>query len=159
MDIFRERVQATERYLRYLEESFSSNWWLHRDNWIDADDWLLRLVLIHPDHFFDIEPSRDVCPVRGRRKFNSEPGISDKECGCKEIWGYNCPIHSGGQAMAADHLFPFSFGGPTLATNKVYLCSRHNSMKGSDLHCFPWESGEPSWLPALLGRAASLKNN
>lgn len=157
MDVFRVRVQATEKYLKYLEESFLPNWWVHRTNWIKADDWLGRLALIHPDHFFDIEHLRDSCPVRGVRKFPIEPGMSDKECGCKDVWGYSCPIHSGGQAIAADHLFPFSFGGPTLASNKLYLCSRHNLMKGSDLHCFPWELGEPRWLSALLERAASLK--
>ena len=48
-------------------------------------------------------------------------------------------------AMEYDYLFPFALGGPTIARNRVPLCREHNAIKGSDVHLFPWEQGEPPW--------------
>ena len=157
MDIFRVRVRATEGYLKILEHSFSVEWGLQFELLRRADDWVAELALIHPEHFFDIKNSQNNCLVRGGRYFEKELAMSARKCGCDRVWEYDCPIHAGGESLAADHLFPFSFGGPTKPSNKIYLCARHNAMKGSDLHFFPWEKGRPDWLKSLVKTVAELK--
>jgi hypothetical protein len=79
-----------------------------------------------------------------------DPGAADMGCSCSLIWGYPC--HLTRPQVVADHVFPYSFGGPSTGDNKIFLCGLHNSVKGADIHLFPWERGEPIWLNPLLSR-------
>ncbi len=36
------------------------------------------------------------------------------------------------------------------------LCSVHNRMKSADIHVYPWEMGEPSWLIHILGNIQTI---
>jgi hypothetical protein len=158
MDILRQRVLFTERYLKELERSFSAHWTDAHKALQPSGDWVAKLAFIHPEHYRDIAFSGADCLVRGVRGFAKEAAMSAKRCGSDVIWDYRCPIEPDGSTMSADHLFPHGFGGPTLASNKIYLCARHNAMKGSDLHCFPWEKGAPTWLDETLNLLAKLKS-
>jgi hypothetical protein len=40
--------------------------------------------------------------------------------------------------------------------NIVWLCPRHNHIKGSDIHFYPWEVGWPPWLSKQLERVARV---
>ena len=115
-------------------------------------------MLVHPDHYRDIPFIGADCSVRGARSFAKEAAMSAKRCGSEFIWDYLCPIEPDGSTISADHLFPYGYGGPTLASNKIYLCARHNAMKGPDLHCFTWEKGPPIWLDETLSLLARLKS-
>ena len=77
------------------------------------------------------------------------------KCRSMLLWGYECPFEDINQ-LAADHCFPYSLGGPTLATNKIYLCKWHNQIKAGDIHIFPWELGEPQWLLPMIDRIKRL---
>lgn len=158
MNAFTERINQTRNYLELLERSFAKDWASAFRAAGKSCDWKTRIVLIHPEHYsVEINDSYE-CPIRGPRAFSVEIGLQNRACGARIVWGYDCPFgnnHSRG--LAADHLFPYSFGGPTLATNKIYLCNEHNNMKSSDLHFYPWEGPEPVWLSEVLRRVAKLK--
>jgi hypothetical protein len=110
------------------------------------------LALAHPRHFSSI-PEQSA--IRGPRFFAER--TSAEWCGCQSvlIWGYPCPLED--VTCEADHLFPYEAGGPTWASNRVWLCTTHNHVKSSDIHLFPWECGTPDWLaPRLAVVAAHL---
>lgn len=137
-----------QQYLSFVDESDTWNWGNHYSRFKDGSLGICQaLALAHPKHYGTNDPAR----VRGPRAFASEAGLAGIRCGSSRIWGYECEraLTSG---LAADHLFPFSFGGPTLASNKLYLCARHNMCKAGDVHLFPWEEGEPPWLVEVLER-------
>ncbi len=91
--------------------------------------------------------------IQGGRSFARVVGLT--RCEAKVLWGYDCQLD--GSEMHFDHLFPHSFGGPTVAGNRMTLCSLHNSAKGSDIHVFPWEN-QPNWLESHLELMARLIN-
>lgn len=118
-------------------------------------NWLYRLAAIHPKHYSEFAPlTGSSCPVRGPRSMPIDAGVRSAGCCCHVIWGYPC--HFEHPMLAADHLFPFSFGGPSSGANKIFLCSLHNQSKGSDIHLYPWELGEPQWLSPLFQRVERI---
>jgi hypothetical protein len=140
------RIAHARRYIEALEWSQGVRWPEEYQRYVAGNLEVEEAVaLAHPMHYGPNSPER----VRGQRSFGGEPGLSARPCGAERLWGYTCPrIHE--SALAADHLFPYALGGPTLGTNKLYLCSFHNQVKTSDIHLYPWEEGEPPWLAATL---------
>jgi hypothetical protein len=104
------------------------------------------MALIHPEHY---KHSEAAVSIRGPRHFDVELVHSGVQCGAVRLWGFSCGVTVEGR-VCGDHLFPYSMGGPTVATNKMLLCAVHNRMKSSDVHVFPWENGEPVWLSQVL---------
>ena len=93
--------------------------------------------------------------IYGSRNFKSKinHGIT---CQSESIWGYRCCFEE--TEIHRDHYFPFSKGGPTDVNNQLFLCKTHNELKGSDLHGFNWEEGEPLWFPKTLSRIVQTFN-
>jgi len=92
--------------------------------------------------------------AQGSRTFPSL-AIPDAACDAAVIWGYPCDLARMSRTQS-DHLFPYALGGPTIAANRLRLCQVHNRVKGTDVHLFPWESGEPAFLSRHLERLARL---
>lgn len=151
------RIGRAHEYLCALAASFERPWAEAVRQARAGEDWLPLLALAHPDHYKECERYlreyhvQRICPVRGARSFEMEVGLDTLACAAERIWGYACPI-ARSDKPAADHLFPFSLGGPTLASNKVHLCRWHNQIKAADIHVYPWELGQPPWLDDVLKR-------
>ncbi len=133
-----ERYVAAIRYLKAVEESLQLGWSeFYSLGRTEVSD---KLALIHPDHFSSLDLPKGISidliqrKIQGLRKF---PHTSPRICRSDLIWGYRCEFSGDFQQ---DHLFPYSLGGPTLASNRVHLCRYHNMVKSSDIHCYPWES-------------------
>ena len=77
-----------------------------------------------------------------------DPLRFSEPCESARLWGYPCPFE--GAQSAADHLYPKSLGGPTVAENRLTLCRWHNTAKSMDVHIFPWEEGVLVWVPRIL---------
>lgn len=153
------RAEVGRKYLKAVEWSISIGWSdAYNDSKCD-DAWFRRMALIHPDHyrFFEEYEQRKraangVCPIRGRRNFESDAG--SLECQSNIVWGYVCDLEQ--YQIVNDHQFPYSLGGPTLASNKIYLCKLHNALKAADIHFFKWECEEPIWLDTIICRIGKL---
>jgi hypothetical protein len=104
------------------------------------------LAMIHPDHYADRVNQELIC---GPRVFSAEVVRKGGSCASLQLWGYECPL---GVANDADHLFPYSCGGPTDPRNLVLLCRTHNRMKNDDVHVFPWEQAMPTWVADVVER-------
>jgi hypothetical protein len=155
--MFEYRICCTQEYIASLELSLQSNW-LNQYEMCCRSTLSLphAFALIHPWHYSQDSTQLRVNGVRGSRSFPKEVGMTSLLCASELIWGYKCS-RSLGKEVQADHLFPYSLGGQTVASNKVYLCSLHNQMKSNDIHIFPWENGEPVWLSNCLEMIARIK--
>lgn len=142
-----------QRYVSFLSRVSISNWQQYygqyHQNKLDLAE---SMALIHPRHY---EHMRTTNQIRGDRAFPKEQGMTSIGCSADVIWGYSCSIELT-TVVCADHLFPYSLGGPTVSNNKLYLCEFHNQLKGNDIHIYPWERGEPEWLKDLLLRINRL---
>jgi hypothetical protein len=116
----------------------------------------VRMALLNP-RFYESLGFSGVCRIRGSRQFSSVEKSIQGKCQSITLWGYDCPTSEG--TLEADHIFPFAFGGVTVATNKAYLCSSHNRCKGADFHAFPWELSEPAWVQSTLLNIASFRKS
>lgn len=151
MDLIAKRFECAQEYLEILEGSFKLDWETLYVNVITHSNWVYRLSAIHPRHYQDyVRSEPHCCPVRGMRGMAIDGGAKVGGCQCRLVWGYDCSFDK--LRLEADHLFPYSFGGPSAGQNKIYLCTLHNQAKGSDIHLYQWELGEPVWLSAVLER-------
>lgn len=140
------RQQAVLQYLKRLQECLHLTW---REAAVGSRTLVDSLVLINPNWLpddYDRELALNLVPFRGAR--------SPYPCQSRLIWGYECPLTD--EAVEADHLFPRSLGGPTVAANQLPLCRIHNAWKCADLLAFPWENGEPLWLDDQLTTVRQL---
>ena len=145
------RVTACRAYLAALTKYRHCDWTTTHAVFKRGEMTLAEaFALAHPEHY-----SGHILEVRvrGPRTFPPLPTAVEAECGSRLIWGYECSLPGG---FAADHIFPWSLGGPTDPTNRVTLCTTHNQLKGSDVHAYPWERGRPTWLEPLLDRVAQV---
>lgn len=148
------RLQAGAAYLAALENSAYWDWF---EKYAVLEKGQLSVVealaLVHPQHYQELDTD---LRIRGPRQFNQEAAMSSIGCQAEFLGGYPCqrPV---GSVVAADHLFPYSLGGPTVGSNKVYLCRLHNQMKSNDIHLYPWERGLPVWLLQTAAAVAKLK--
>ena len=152
-------------YLRCYEESLGVSWLrAYEKKWTPSwlpvtSTWIARMALIHPSHYE--KPLQGAkCSVRGNRTFGKSRGDRRGQCCAEALWGYSCALTVGELAeLHYDHVYPWSFGGPDLPSNIQLLCKMHNELKGSDLHVFPWERGEPSWVSLMLAKIQSDRTN
>jgi hypothetical protein len=150
MDAFTldSRLKVAQAYFVALELSFFTPWKQQHASYLAGHLALPEaMALLHPDHYAAWDYTDR---IRGGRVFKPEASQYGLQCGASHIWGYQCSRND----LAADHVFPYSLGGPTTSTNKLLLCTRHNTAKSSDIHFYPWEQGEPPWLESTLGNIA-----
>jgi hypothetical protein len=135
-----------------LERSFAQDWMAAYQVYCRGESSLPEaMALLHPEHYAGHAAQATIC---GQRAFAREPGVGAYVCRARTIWGYDCAR----KGDEADHMFPYSLGGFTVAANKIYLCSLHNRLKSADVHLFMWEGSEPPWLSAALRQIASIKS-
>lgn len=156
--LFEYRIQCTQKYLSFLEDSLALNWekqyFLYQSKQLSLP---YAFVLVHPWHC-ELLTSQDIKTIYGARTFQKEVGLTGMQCLSETIWGYKCSHSRQSKSIVqADHLFPYSLGGPTISSNKIYLCKFHNQMKSNDIHFYPWERGEPAWLATHLQEIAKRK--
>ena len=108
-------------------------------------DVVSALLLAHPMW----RTAESKIAVQGPRHFEDSESARFGQCQAHLLWGYACSL-GGANGIQFDHLFPRSLGGPTVVGNRLSLCRFHNAGKAGDVHFFPWEIGEPSWLAQLL---------
>lgn len=151
------RILMGREYIISIDSSQSIDWetqyLLYRQNALSLPE---SLALLYPIHY---ESKNNSQSIRGPRGFPGERSLSSMKCQANDIWGYPCPLDSTRISVVADHVFPYSLGGPTNSDNKTYLCEFHNQLKGNDIHFFPWEKGEPTWLKTTLNRIQVLRKN
>ncbi len=151
----KNRIERGEEYLLALEESRSREW---REILAEYDGGRLALpqamALVHPDFYKERETEVGQS-IRGPRRFSTTASRPVAGCMADRIWLSACPLENL-YDVHADHLFPYSLGGPTLAENQLFLCPVHNRAKASDIHLFPWELGEPDWLRRQVDRIRNL---
>jgi hypothetical protein len=104
------------------------------------------LALIHP-----LNISGNQAAICGPRQFAADPAYRFQVCQCELYWQLKCE-HRESPHLYADHVFPYSLGGPTVPENRMMLCGVHNRMKSNDIHFFPWERGLPVWFASVLTR-------
>lgn len=153
-DLLVARVEAARRYFAFLEKTRDMTWAalheMYRRRELEPPE---AMALVHPRYYEEL--GRAAESVRGPRGFEKFGAITGRRCEAERIWGYLCPS-LGTEPLCADHQFPYSLGGPTVAQNIRYLCQAHNRMKSTDIHFYPWEAGAPQWLPDAVGRVHRL---
>jgi hypothetical protein len=157
-EIINFRIKQGCEYLKLLDKAlFERGYW----NWTDKYKvfcsrslaQLEKYILIHPYFYQDFGESFN---PRGSRDFSSESDQQYAECVSERFWGYDCFLRKG-STCESDHVFPYSYGGPTVPGNKKFLCKEHNKFKSNDVHLYPWEEPEPNWLSELIHRIAEKK--
>lgn len=145
------RLRTGLEYLMAVRRSLSLSWKENFERFGRSSSWIERLASAHPAHYEQsLSVTATACPVRGKRTMHLDAGAQGISCQSHLLWGYRCPYAD--EPLEADHLFPYSWGGPSLGTNKIFLCKMHNRCKASDIHLYPWELGEPPWLKGVLQR-------
>jgi hypothetical protein len=145
-----DRVSFGRRYVELLAQPGWSNWLKGYERFCAGHlDTVEVFSLLHPDW----RASWPLESLQGPRRFAlADAGIGGlKPCQANVIWGYDCTRQSDDPTQV-DHMFPYAFGGATVAGNRLELCRVHNSVKAHDIHLYPWEKGVPSWVTPLLKR-------
>jgi hypothetical protein len=151
IDEIHKRIKAGEKYHLTVDHFLGNYSFLElHAKWEKLDN-IEKHAAINPNLYEEIILSE----VLGSRAFSS--GIIQKtsKCMAEFVWGYPCKFE--GRGLQADHLFPYSLGGPTLSDNLLVLCDRHNQAKSHDIHLYSWD--EPNWLRELANRIAKILNS
>ena len=152
------RYLSAACYLRAVEKSLTIGWIkFHSKSALDMYD---KLALINPLHLKEIAlPSylsidRVQAQLQGPRVFGDSRFLT--KCRADLLWGYECELSA---PLQKDHLFPYSLGGPTLPANQISLCEYHNQVKGSDIHCYPWEDAQQKispWIDTIIEKLLQI---
>jgi len=120
---------------------FDNNDWVFcYNNLYLKDKYPEYLVLLHPDFYTDYDIKQEnICGNRVFPKYNLK---QTENCMSAYLWGYDCTYNNN---IESDHLYPYSFGGITSAQNQIYLCKKHNELKGNDYHLYPFHL-RPDWI-------------
>lgn len=152
VEVIQYRIIVGEKYLRALEQVLGGGWETiftkHQGGTASVAE---SLALIHPLNF-----NGDQSPICGPRQFVEDPAFRFQSCQCELYWQVKCE-HRESPQLYADHVFPYSFGGPTVPENRMMLCGMHNRMKSNDIHLYPWEKGLPAWFAMVLTRIKSRR--
>lgn len=156
-DIFVTRIGMAERYLSIIDSDLHHSWQELRQNALICRDLPAALALVHPQHWEgQTTPDR----MLGPRAFRTPTLNGTRYCAAADYWGIQCPTRGNRNvAIVADHAWPYSLGGPTHVANIRWLCRRHNAVKSSDVHLYPWEGLWPDWLNELLGKVDRIRTS
>ncbi len=129
---FQYRVKCGESYFNELDKVLSHDW---IDSYSVDRSIFTKLALIHPENLHALDlTEQQLLEINGPRNFKKS--TFHRECQSDLIWGYKCLST---ECLQQDHLFPYSLGGATNTKNRIFLCKNHNSIKGHDIHLYPWE--------------------
>ena len=149
------RVGAAVEYLAALEEFMNAEWNSVYVRLINGQLSIpQKLAAINPMLYDGIIQQHEIC---GLRTYSSSVMSAGQSCMSWKMWGYKCPFHS--PVLEADHLFPYSLGGPTDPRNLVLLCKYHNRVKAADIHLYPWEGGCSPWVVEMAERIKSFRDS
>jgi HNH endonuclease len=153
VSILCHRITEAERYLALVQEDYRGKWELSRHDAEACADVALAFALIHPDNW----PGRgDQQRIQGSRAFKTKVIYGTRLCNAVKYWGVTCTADTSTEGAIADHVWPYSLGGPTEVANIMWLCRRHNQIKGADIHFYPWELGWPDWLSVQLEKVRRM---
>ena len=149
------RIAEAESYLEACER-FSTKSWMevyraYKGGCLSLPE---KLTLVHPHHYEEQEAQAGVV-IRGANTFVLDRHRHDLSCEARKVWIQPCQLTQY-EVVHADHFFPHSLGGPTVAENRIALCPLHNQLKTNDIHFFSWELGEPLWFSAHVERIRKL---
>lgn len=119
----------------------------------------LALALIHPDFYYrkgkSFHKNSQLLWIKNN---NFKNGIlRTNSCQFIKCAGYECIFNESKPfRIEADHFWPNSLGGPSILSNRLLLCSFHNTLKSNSYLNFDWET-VPSWLSSQLKTIYSLK--
>lgn len=148
------RIVTGERYLELIEDGHVGTWHDARLDALASNDLVLAMSLVHPHHWSD---TKKVSEVLGQREFRVPNLVGTRYCAAADFWGVDCASRRRVDAeIVADHAWPYSLGGPTVVGNIRWLCRRHNAVKSSDVHLYPWEDLWPDWLNQQLFKLSKL---
>jgi len=163
-DIVERRYNYAKEYLFELDQALKVNWLHLYESYISGDlTFIQSLTLVNPiqyeriSFFTEQRIWNEQIKIQGQRTFEVEPAKHVIVCQSHVFWGYFCPLND--RIITADHIFPYSFGGPTDGRNKIHLCEFHNKTKSNDLHNCPWEQwidNPPQWLASQIDRLNRL---
>lgn len=151
----KNRIERGERYLLALERLQKCKWSEILGEYSERRLVMPEaMVLVHPT-FYEHLGANARKSIQGRRTFPDTAGQRAADCMADQIWLSACPLENL-EVVHADHVFPYSLGGPTVAANQLFLCPVHNRAKAGDIHLFPWERDEPTWLASQVDRIRSF---
>lgn len=146
--LLRRRFAHAREYLEMLHDPPWASWMAGYQRYSEnALSLAASLLLAHPMWLVDKSRTER---VYGPRLFKRAGDAALHGCSSEAVWGYPCRTPH--QPVQFDHRFPYAFGGPTEAPNRLSLCAAHNATKSHDVHLFAWEDGLPVWLDPLLRR-------
>jgi len=150
----KRRIVTAERYLALIDEGRAGTWHEAKLEALASSDLVLAMTLVHPQFWSDWKKSTEVL---GPREFRVPNLVGTRYCAAADYWGVECASQRRLDAeIVADHAWPYSLGGPTVVGNIRWLCRRHNSVKSSDVHLYPWEGLWPDWLNEQLAKLAAF---
>ncbi len=150
------KFQAAEKYLLVLKTTLEVGWVKYYEK--GELTHLEELALLHPEHLYSVDlpeyANKDTIQndIQGARRFGAN--IQGEGCMASLLWGYKCTL---GGNLQQDHLFPYSLGGPTIGTNRIWLCHYHNMVKTCDIHCFPWRELDKYCVPWLADQLEKMR--
>ena len=154
--LFSNRIKTGEEYLRIIDEPLPAPWTELRAEAMIQRNLPMALSLVHPQHW---EEFANVQEVLGPRAFRAPTLRGTQYCSAEDYWGVRCTTPNTRRAqIVADHSWPYSFGGPTHVANIRWLCRRHNAVKSSDIHLYPWEGLWPDWLAITLDKVSVVRS-
>src|SRR5262249_45670462 len=120
-DTLVNRIERAEDYLLALEALGKSHWAdLYRRYKTGELTLAQSMVLVHP-RYYEARECETGVSVRGPRLFPEDVSRHKATCMASILWLVDCRLTSY-ETVHSDHEFPYSLGGPTLASNRVLLC-------------------------------------
>ena len=150
LSVYFSTYKKLQQKLPYTPDAFNSLWIeavpAGGPHW-DVEHLPTLLALIHPNFTFNKHgyPDRDRDYSASRKTFPNK--YTTERCQLSRLLGdhIQCPYHRRTVKCQADHLWPFSLGGPTIETNKLALCGDCNRQKSNSPLLYPGDR-VPRWL-------------
>lgn len=149
------QLLAGEEYAHALA-SLPARTWFECDEFYRSSGYRTpaAFILVHPAWYGGEGTTAASCPVRGMRRFSMSAPPAGSRCQSQELWGYGCPFPY--PHLQPDHRFPFALGGPTVATNAIWLCAAHNAAKSADWHLEKRAPSGIAWFEPMLEAVRGL---
>lgn len=111
-------------------------------------NWVELAAQLHPRVYLVMEPKVvGLQDPRGSRRF--AVGQPARECEWSKLAGRTCSLPP--ERLQADHVWPYSLGGPTVPDNLAWLCETHNALKSAFLFGAAVDANLV-WLPSHADR-------
>jgi len=150
LSVYFSTYKKLQQKLPYGPEAFNSLWIetvpAGGPEW-SVEQLPILLSLIHPNFTYNRHghPDRDRDYSTSRKTFSKK--YTTERCQLSKLLAdaIQCPYQRREVRCQADHLWPFSLGGPTIETNKLALCEDCNRQKSNSPFLYPGDR-VPRWL-------------